>query len=113
MSGSHLQLESRLDGLRVKVNGCDLNEKRRSEITAQLLALADERGPKRWFLDLDGLDALQGSMLTSLLRLDRKLRAAGGRLSLRNVNPLTYEIFHICRLTDLMDPASEVAESIS
>ena len=101
---SHLSLEEGRDSLRVKVD-CPESQYDPSDagFTDELFALAEVRGKLRWYLDLNGLEHLNGAVLTDLLRLDQKLRATGGRLSLRNLNPLLYEVFHICRLTDLLD----------
>jgi anti-anti-sigma factor len=100
---SLLDLHEGQEGLSIHVNREGLRIEGEAALTESLFALARRRGQQRWILDLDGLDALSGSTLTDLLRLDRKLRHAGGRLSLRNLNPLLYDIFHICRLTELLD----------
>jgi len=102
---SHLRLDEAPDGLHVKVDCADLTDPCGAELTDELFALAERRGHERWYLDLDGVDHLSARFLTDLLRLDKRLRQAGGRLSLRNLNPLVYDIFHICRVTDLLDVA--------
>lgn len=99
---AHLQVEEVADGLLVRVDRQDLDEEVRQDATRQLFALAETQGARRWFLDLNGMESLGGGALADLLRLDRELRRLGGRLSLRNLHPRAYEVFHICRLTDLL-----------
>jgi anti-anti-sigma factor len=100
---SCVSLEEGHDGLRIKVDYPEQYDLKGTGLCDELFHLAETHYQKRWFLDLNGLDYLSGAVLTDLLRLDQQLRAGGGRLSLRNLNPILYDIFHICRLTDLLD----------
>jgi anti-anti-sigma factor len=100
LARSHLCMEEATDGLCVCVDGPELSDEG-SGLAEQLLALA--HGQPHLYLDLNGVESLSGAALNDLLRLDQALRAAGGRLSLRNLNPLAYQLFHICRLTALLD----------
>ena len=45
------------------------------------------------------------------MALNRKVKAAGGRLSVVNVRPLVFEVFAVTRLTALLDvsPAAAAA----
>ncbi len=80
------------DGLRLQADPED------PEFMLRLWDLAATRPERRWYLDLGGAESLGNEVLVDLLALDQALRVEGGRLSLRNVSPLVYEMFHICRV---------------
>ncbi len=98
-----LHLEEVHDGLCVRFDGPELNDEIGAGLVEELDALARGHNRPHLYLDLNGVEQLSARVLTDLLKLDRKLRTVGGRLSLRNLNPLVYEVFHICRLTELLD----------
>jgi anti-anti-sigma factor len=53
-------------------------------------------------LDLGGVEFPTAGGLGALVALQKRLRAAGGRLSLRNVGGLVYEAFEVTRLTGVL-----------
>ncbi len=69
----------------------------------ELLRLADTVGAAELRLDLCALEYLSSAGLGKLLVLYKRLRAAGGRLSLCKVRPVVYEVFEVTRLTGLFD----------
>jgi anti-anti-sigma factor len=69
----------------------------------RLRAVADEHGPRRMILDLGSVSYLSSRALAQLVGVDRRLRAAGGRLSVRNASRLVYEVFAVTNLTGLLD----------
>jgi anti-sigma B factor antagonist len=68
-----------------------------------LLALAGGLGGGRLELDLGNVRYLCATCLGRLITLDRRLRAAGGRLTLLGVTPAVYEIFEVTHLTTVLD----------
>ena len=54
-------------------------------------------------LDLSGVAFLSSMALTRFVALDRELKAAGGRLSLRNVRPNVRRVFAVTRLDALLE----------
>lgn len=54
-------------------------------------------------LDLSAVVYLSSAALNRFVALDRELRAAGGRLSLRNVSPDVRRVLAVTRLDALLD----------
>ncbi len=54
-------------------------------------------------LDLSAVEFLSSMALTRFVALDRELKAAGGRLSLRNVRPDVRRVFAVTRLDTLFE----------
>jgi anti-sigma B factor antagonist len=72
-------------------------------IAQQLLALAEEPGPKRWLLDLANLTYVSGPMESTLVRFQKRLAAFGGHLAVRNLCPQVHEVFAVTNLDWLLD----------
>jgi anti-anti-sigma factor len=68
-----------------------------------LLALADRLGRGRLELDLGNVRYLCVTCLGKLIALDRRLRAAGGHLTLLDVTAAVYEVFEATHLTTVLD----------
>jgi anti-sigma B factor antagonist len=68
----------------------------------ELAALAAAAAPDLT-LDLSAVEFLSSMALTRFIRLDRDLRASGGRLSLVNVRPDVFQVFTVSRLDTLLD----------
>ena len=69
----------------------------------QLLRLADAAGAGEVRLDFAAVEYVSSTGLGQLLVLHKRLRAAGGRLSLCNVRPAVYEVFAVTRLTGVFN----------
>jgi anti-anti-sigma factor len=69
----------------------------------ELFRLARELAGARLRLDLGGVTYLSSAGLGTLLALHRRVRAAGGRLALENVEPAVYEVFQVTRLTAVLN----------
>lgn len=54
-------------------------------------------------LDLSAVEFLSSMALTRFLRLDRELRAGGGRLSLVNLRPEVRQVFAVTRLDTVLE----------
>ncbi len=80
-----------------------LDEANAQAVGDALSGLADAAGAGELRLDLSDLQYLSSAGLGKLLVLYKRLRAAGGRLSLCKVRPVVYEVFEVTRLTGLFD----------
>ena len=68
----------------------------------ELAELREAAGPSL-VLDLSAVEFLSSMALARFVRLDRELKAAGGRLSLVNVRPDVRRVFAVTRLDALLD----------
>jgi anti-sigma B factor antagonist len=91
------------DGTLVKVTHRDLDAGTAMLLFDDLLELAHESCHPNLFLDFGGVDYLSSAVLGRLILLDRRLRDAGGRLSLFSLNPQVKELLYSCRFDDLLD----------
>jgi anti-anti-sigma factor len=68
-----------------------------------LFDLAQTRHGQDVRLDLGPVEYLTSTGLGLFLSLHKRVKAAGGRLSLLNVREPVYELFSLTRLTDVLD----------
>ena len=80
-----------------------LNEYHAELIGKQLLALADPPGTRFVSLDMSNVEYLTSTVLGHLVGLNRRLLAAGGRLSLENMRPAVKEILRVTQLDQVLD----------
>jgi anti-sigma B factor antagonist len=95
-----------------------LDEATARAVGQQLLDVADGLGGGVVCLDLGSVTYLTSTMLASLLDVQKKLRAAGGRLRLYNLTPIALELFQVTRLNQVfevfperLDPGLNILES--
>jgi anti-sigma B factor antagonist len=94
----------RVDGAtRVRFTETNLDDGNIEAIGDELFDLVDGHGHRELHLDFGNVESLTSLGLGKLIALHKKLRAVGGRLSLRNVRPAVYEVFDVTRLTRLFD----------
>ena len=103
----HAQL-TLLDVRAAGVTAARLNAKSFDQANAravgdELSRLADAAGAGELHLDLAPLERLSSAGLGKLLLLYKKVRAAGGKLSLHNARPAVYGVFAVTRLTGLFN----------
>jgi anti-anti-sigma factor len=98
-----LEEETRGDVTRARLNLKSLGETEVEHLRTRLLGLAEGPGGQEVHLDLGGLEYLTSTGLELFLSLHRRLRDAGGRLSLHNVCPDVYELFAVTCLTNVLD----------
>jgi anti-anti-sigma factor len=72
-------------------------------IGERLCRLAEEVGGRQLLLNLGNVEHLSSVGLSQLITCHKKMRAAGGRLVLCNLNPPLTEIFRTTRLDELFD----------
>ena len=78
-----------------------LDEQNIQIIGEQLFSLVDELGRRKLILNFGNVEYLSSAALGKLITLNKKLQAAGGRLSLCNIDPQIYEVFEITKLNKL------------
>jgi anti-sigma B factor antagonist len=66
-------------------------------IGEELFSLVD-KGRKKVLLNFGNVEYLSSAALGKLITLNNKLRGAGGRLVLCNIDPQIYEVFEITKL---------------
>jgi anti-sigma B factor antagonist len=69
----------------------------------QMFGLVDEDGRKRIVLDFSNVEYLSSAALGKLITMDKKVKAAKGKLRLCSIRPEIYEVFEITRLNKIFD----------
>ena len=83
------------------------------ELGTELFALVEEDKREKILLNFTNVEFLSSAALNKLIILDKKVKAARGRLKLSNLRPEIYEVFVITRLTQLFDIHEEEADAVS
>lgn len=73
------------------------------ELGDELFGLAESEGGKKLLLNFSDVQFLSSAALNKIIVLDKKVKAAGGRLRLSNLLPEILEVFVITRLNQLFD----------
>jgi len=73
------------------------------EMGDELFALLDQENRKQLLVSFVNVEFLSSAALNKLIVLDRKIKAAGGKLTLSNLRPEIQEVFAITRLNQLFD----------
>jgi anti-sigma B factor antagonist len=69
----------------------------------QLFSLVEEEGRQKIVLDFSNVEYLSSAALGKLITMDKKVKAAKGKLRLCSVRPDIYEVFAITKLNKLFD----------
>jgi anti-sigma B factor antagonist len=91
----------------VQLNLESLTELEVEPLRGRLVELAAGRAGQDLRLDLGRLGYLTSTGLGLFVSLNRRVREAGGRLSLLNVTGAVYEVFAVTRLTTILDVRRE------
>jgi anti-sigma B factor antagonist len=94
-----------------RLNVTSLSESNVEHVGQQLLGLAEKQKDLR--LDLGELEYLTSSGLGLFLTLHKKVREAGGQLSLHNVGEFPYELFTVTLLHTVLDVHQAVDDPVS
>jgi anti-anti-sigma factor len=101
---ANLRVEQAAEGVVVHLIGCgSLNEQTTPPVEVQLLELAAEQSAAHLVVDLSKVHYMSSIGLGMLIGLRQKMRAGGGRLTLRGVSNDIYEMFDATKLTRLLD----------
>jgi anti-sigma B factor antagonist len=71
------------------------------ELADELFAVVDKEQHKNVLLNFGGVEFFSSAVLNKLIQLDKKVKAADGKLQLCNLKPEIFEIFAVTRLTQL------------
>ena len=83
------------------------------ELGEELFALVERDNRSSLLLNFTNVEFLSSAALGKLISLDKKVKAAGGKLKLSNIRPEIYEVFNITRLNKLFDIRGDEAEALA
>jgi anti-sigma B factor antagonist len=90
-----------------------LDENNIQIIGTQLFGLLEEDGRKKIVLDFTNVEYLSSAALGKLITMDKKVKAAGGKLRLCNIRKDIYEVFAITRLNKVFDIRDTQDEAVA
>jgi anti-sigma B factor antagonist len=90
-----------------------LDENNIQIIGNQLFGLVEEDGRKKIVLDFTNVEYLSSAALGKLITMDKKVKAAGGKLRLCNIRKDIYEVFAITRLNKVFDIRNTQDEAVA
>jgi len=68
-----------------------------------IFSVIEQAGPINMILNFSNVQFLSSSVLGLLIRINKRICEAGGRLALCGITPKIFEIFKITRLTNIFD----------
>jgi anti-sigma B factor antagonist len=90
-----------------------LDENNIQVIGNQLFGLVEEEGRKKVVLDFSNVEYLSSAALGKLITMDKKTKAAGGKLRLCSIRPDIYEVFAITKLNKLFDIRDDQEQALA
>jgi anti-anti-sigma factor len=87
----------------VCVNIVHLDDSTSEAIKQSLLEIADRIGSNELHLDLGRVESMTSATLAMLIGVDRRLKLAGSRLLVLNVNDNLFGLFRLTRLDTILD----------
>lgn len=90
-----------------------LDENNIQVIGNQLFGLVEEEGRKKVVLDFSNVEYLSSAALGKLITMDKKVKAAGGKLRLCSIRPDIYEVFAITKLNKLFDIRDDQEQALA
>jgi anti-sigma B factor antagonist len=90
-----------------------LDETGVQELGAELFRLVEHDNRKQILLNFDNVEFLSSAALGKLITLDRKAKAARGRLKMSNIRPEILEVLQITKLNKVFDIRGDQAEAIA
>ena len=82
------------------------------EMGQELFGLVENDGRKNLVLNFESVEFLSSAALGKLITLDRKVKAAKGRLKMCNIRPEIFEVFQITKLNKVFDIRKDEADAI-
>ena len=90
-----------------------LDEAGIQELGAELFGLVELQNRRSVLLNFSGVEFLSSAALGKLITLDRKVKAAKGRLKMSDIRPEILEIFQITKLNKVFDIRKDEAEALA
>lgn len=78
----------------------------------QLFALVEQDGRKKIILDFTNVEYLSSAALGKLITLEKKVKAARGKLRLCSIRPEIYEVFAITKLDQIFTICDDSDEAL-
>jgi len=83
------------------------------DLGEELFGLVENEGRKSLLLDFSNVEFLSSAALNKLIILDKKVKAASGKIKFCSLRPEIHEVFVITRLTQLFDIKNSEDEALS
>ena len=83
------------------------------ELGEELFGLVENDGKKSLLLNFSNVEFLSSAALNKLIILDKKVKAASGKIKFCSLRPEIHEVFVITRLTQLFDIKGSEDEALS
>ena len=90
-----------------------LDEASIQELGVELFSLVEHDNRQSVVLNFSNVEFLSSAALGKLITLDRKVKAAKGRLKMSNIRPEIFEVFQITKLNKVFDIRKDEVEAIS
>ena len=90
-----------------------LDETNIQELGVELIGLVEQDNRKSILLNFSHVEFLSSAALGKLITLDRKVKAAKGRLKMSNIRPEIFEVFQITKLNKVFDIRNDEAEAVA
>ena len=90
-----------------------LDEASIQKLGVELFSLVEHDNRKSVLLNFSNVEFLSSAALGKLITLDRKVKAAKGRLKMSNIRPEIFEVFQITKLNKVFDIRKDEVEAIS
>jgi anti-anti-sigma factor len=95
----------------IRVSGVHFDDAADPKPGEQLYRLIDDLGRSEVALDFENVRFVSSIGLTILVSINKRLRAAGGRLIILNVQPPVCEIFSVTHLETLLEIHPKITEA--
>jgi anti-sigma B factor antagonist len=90
-----------------------LDEASIQELGAELFGLVERDNRRSILVNFTDVEFLSSAALGKLITLDRKVKAAKGRLKMSNIRPEIFEVFQITKLNKIFDIRGDEAEALA
>ena len=77
------------------------------------MSLVTDESHQSLLLNFEGVEFLSSAALGKLIKLDKTVKGAGGRLKLACIRPEIYEVFSITKLDQQFDIKADEAAAIA
>ena len=90
-----------------------IDEEQIQQFGEELLSLVTKDNRQALLLNFDGIEFLSSAALGKLIKLDKTLKAAGGKLKLACIRPELKEVFSITKLDQMFDIKESESAALS
>jgi anti-sigma B factor antagonist len=90
-----------------------LDEANIQQIGDELAEIIESRNTPKLLISFNNVDHLSSAALGTLITVNNKIKAKGGKLRLADIDPQIYEVFVITKLNRIFDIHDTVDEAVS